>query len=227
MAFYVTVGPDGPTASVSDIEQSAPRRRFAPRSEVPGRASDVYCKLIVRIRIIDWSLAGARRNVVWCMTPTLSPAHVDTVRRIVADLKNRPGPLLEVLHAVQAALGYVPEGAIPLVAEGLNVSRAEVHGVVTFYHYFRRTPPGKHVVSLCRAEACQSMGADALAEHAKRKLGVDFHETTDDGEFSLEPIYCLGNCACSPAALVDGRLYGRLTPESFDAMLATEQSRKK
>ena len=161
------------------------------------------------------------------MTPTLSPAHADTVRRIVADLKDRPGPLLEVLHAVQAALGYVPEGAIPVVAQGLNISRAEVHGVVTFYHYFRRTPPGKHVVSLCRAEACQSMGADALAEHAKRKLGVDFHETTGDGEFSLEPIYCLGNCACSPAALVDGRLYGRLTPERFDAMLATEQSRKK
>jgi formate dehydrogenase subunit gamma len=142
----------------------------------------------------------------------------------VADLKNRPGPLLEVLHAIQAAIGYVPEEAIPVVANGLNASRAEVHGVVTFYHYFRRTPPGKHVVSLCRAEACQSMGADSLAEHAKRKLGVDFHETTPDGQFSLEPIYCLGNCACSPAAMVDGRLYGRLTPESFDAML-TEQKK--
>ena len=160
------------------------------------------------------------------MTPTLSPAHADTIRRIVADLKDRPGPLLEVLHAVQASLGYVPDGAVTVVAQGLNLSRAEVHGVVTFYHYFRRTPPGKHVVSLCRAEACQSMGADALAEHAKRKLGVDFHETTADGEFSLEPIYCLGNCACSPAAMVDGRLYGRLSPEGFDAMLATEQRPK-
>ncbi len=161
------------------------------------------------------------------MTPTLPPAHADTVRRIVADLKDRPGPLLEVLHAIQAALGYVPEGAVPLVAQGLNLSRAEVHGVVTFYHYFRRTPPGKHVVSLCRAESCQAIGGDALAEHAKRSLGVDFHETTANGEFSLEPIYCLGNCACSPAAMVDGRLYGRLTPERFDAMIAVEQSRKK
>jgi formate dehydrogenase subunit gamma len=161
------------------------------------------------------------------MTPTISATQSDTVRRIVADLKNRPGPLLEVLHAVQAALGYVPEGAVPLVAQGLNVSRAEVHGVVTFYHYFRRTPPGKHVVSLCRAESCQALGADALAQHAKRKLGVDFHETTADGEFSLEPIYCLGNCACSPAAMVDGRLYGRLNPESFDAMLVKERSSKK
>lgn len=161
------------------------------------------------------------------MTPTLSAPHSDTVRRIVADLKGRPGPLLEVLHAIQASLGYVPEGAVPLVAQGLNISRAEVHGVVTFYHYFRRTPPGKHVVSLCRAESCQALGADQLAEHAKRKLGVDFHETTADGEFSLEPIYCLGNCACSPAAMVDGRLYGRLTPERFDEMLAKEQGHEK
>ncbi len=161
------------------------------------------------------------------MTSTLSATHSDTVRRIVTDLKGRPGPLLEVLHAIQAALGYVPEGAVPLVAQGLNISRAEVHGVVTFYHYFRRTPPGKHVVSLCRAESCQALGADALAEHAKRKLGVDFHETTADGKFSLEPIYCLGNCACSPAAMVDGRLYGRLTPERFDEMLAREQGHKK
>jgi formate dehydrogenase subunit gamma len=157
---------------------------------------------------------------------TLPPTENDAVRRIVADLKDRPGPLLEVLHGIQAALGYVPPAAVPLVAEGLNLSRAEVHGVVTFYHYFRRTPPGVHTVSLCRAEACQSMGADSLAEHAKQRLGVEFHETTADGRFSLEPIYCLGNCACSPAVMVDGRLYGRVTPERFDALIA-EQDRKK
>jgi formate dehydrogenase subunit gamma len=157
---------------------------------------------------------------------TLPPTESDTVRRIVADLKGRPGPLLEVLHAIQAALGYVPPSAVPLVAEELNVSRADVHGVVTFYHYFRRTPPGAHTVSLCRAEACQSMGADSLAEHAQQRLGVGFHETTSDGKFSLEPIYCLGNCACSPAMMVDGRLYGRVTPERFDAVIA-EQRRQK
>jgi formate dehydrogenase subunit gamma len=161
-----------------------------------------------------------------CMALTLSATQSDTIRRVVAELKGRPGPLLEVLHEIQAALGYIPEGAIAPVAQGLNLSRAEVHGVVTFYHYFRRTPPGRHVVSLCRAESCQAMGADALAEHAKRRLGVDFHETTADGEVSLEPIYCLGNCACSPAAMVDGRLYGRLTPERFDAVMA-EQSLKR
>ena len=142
-----------------------------------------------------------------------------TVRRIVAQHRERPGPLLEILHGIQAAFGYVPAGAVPLVAEELNLSRAEVHGVVTFYHFFRRTPPGAHTVSLCQAESCQSMGAEVLAEHAQERLGIEFHQTTADGRFSLEPIYCLGNCACSPAAMIDGRLYGRVTPESFDALI--------
>jgi len=154
---------------------------------------------------------------------TLNPGDTATVRRIVSELKGRPGPLLEVLHAVQSALGCVPAGAVPLVADGLNLSRAEVHGVVTFYHYFRQTPPGAHTVSLCQAEACQSRGAEALADHARRRLGVDFHGTTADGRFTLEPIYCLGNCACSPAAMIDGRLHGRVTPERFDTLIA-EQS---
>jgi len=151
---------------------------------------------------------------------TLSPAESAVVQRIASDLKERPGPLLEVLHAIQAALGYVPAGAVPVVAEGLNLSRAEVHGVVTFYHYFRRSRPGAHTVSVCQAEACQSMGAEALTAHARRRLGIDFHQTSADGRFSLEPIYCLGNCACSPAIMIDGRLYGRVTPERFDALVA-------
>ena len=148
------------------------------------------------------------------------PYESDSVRRIVTDMKDRPGPLIEVLHSVQAALGYVPPDAVPIIAEVLNLSRAEVHGVVTFYHFFRETPPGRHTVSICRAEACQSMGADDLVEHAKRRLGVNFHETTADGAFSLEPVFCLGNCACSPAAMIDGRLYGRVTPERFDELVA-------
>ena len=149
-----------------------------------------------------------------------------TVRRIVAQHRERPGPLLEVLHGIQAAFGYVPAGAVPVVAEELNLSRAEVHGVVTFYHFFRRSPAGAHTVSLCQAESCQAMGAEVLAEHAQQRLGIEFHQTTADGRFSLEPIYCLGNCACSPAAMIDGRLYGRLTPEAFDA-LVTEGSASK
>lgn len=146
--------------------------------------------------------------------------HGETVRRIVADLKGRPGPLLEVLHAIQAELGYVPQAVVPLVAAQLNLSRAEVHGVVSFYHYFRSSAPGKHTVSVCRAESCQAMGGEALAAHARQRLGVDFHQTTSDGRFSLEPVYCLGNCACSPAVMIDDSLHGRVTPERLDALLA-------
>ena len=151
---------------------------------------------------------------------SLPSDQIAALRRIVAQHRDRPGPLLEVLHAVQATLGYVPEGAVPVVAEELNLSRAEVHGVVTFYHFFRRHRPGAHTVSLCQAESCQAMGAEALAQHARQRLGIDFHQTTADGRFSLEPIYCLGNCACSPAAMIDGQLHGRLTPEAFDALVA-------
>lgn len=157
---------------------------------------------------------------------TLDSEHHEAVRRIVADLKGRPGPLIEALHAIQAELGYVPPAAVPLVASELNLSRAEVHGVVSFYHHFRSTPPGAHSVSVCRAESCQAVGGEALAAHARRRLGVDFHETTPDGRFSLEPVYCLGNCACSPAVMIDGRLHGRVTPERFDALLS-EVERKR
>ncbi|HXS20754.1 MAG TPA: formate dehydrogenase subunit gamma [Steroidobacteraceae bacterium] len=157
---------------------------------------------------------------------TLDSEHREAVRRIVADLKGRPGPLIEVLHAIQAELGYVPPATVPLVASELNLSRAEVHGVVSFYHFFRSTPAGAHSVSVCRAESCQAVGGEALAAHARRRLGVDFHQTTPDGRFSLEPVYCLGNCACSPAVMIDGRLHGRVTPERFDALLS-EVDRKR
>jgi formate dehydrogenase subunit gamma len=157
----------------------------------------------------------------------LSSENAATVRRIVAGLKGRPGPLIEVLHAIQADLGYVPSAAVPLVASELNLSRAEVHGVVSFYHFFRSTPPGAHTVSVCRAESCQAVGGEALAAHAQRRLGVHFHQTTPDGRFSLEPVYCLGNCACSPAVMIDGQLHGRVSPERFDALLADAANRKR
>ncbi len=133
-------------------------------------------------------------------------------------LKGEPGPLLLVLHAVQDALGYIPAAAIPKIATGLNLSRAEVHGVVTFYHYFRSHPPGRTLVEICRAEACQSVGAEQLVEHAKKRLGIDFHGVTADGGTSLEAVYCLGNCACGPSVRVGGKLHGRVTPERFDAL---------
>jgi formate dehydrogenase subunit gamma len=131
-----------------------------------------------------------------------------------------PGPLLQVLHAIQERHGFVPEQAVPYIAERLNLSRAEVHGVLSFYHHFRRAAPGRHVVQVCRAESCQAMGAEHLAQHAQQRLGIQFHETTPNGEFSLEPVYCLGNCACSPAVMIDEELFGRVSPERLDALLA-------
>jgi len=151
---------------------------------------------------------------------TLSPADQALVGAICERLKTLPGALLPILHEVQGALGYVPDDAIPLIASALNVTRAEVHGVVTFYHYFRTHKPGRHVLQLCRAEACQAVGGAALEAHAKRSLGLDFHGTTADGAITLEPIYCLGNCALGPAALLDDQLQGRVTCERFDALVA-------
>jgi formate dehydrogenase subunit gamma len=142
------------------------------------------------------------------------------VLRIVAEHQSRPGPLIEILHAVQASLGFVPAAAVPVIAQGLNLSRAEVHGVVTFYHFFRDKPAGRHIVRLCQAESCKAMGGEALAQHAKQRLGVDFHETTPDGNFTLEPVYCLGNCACSPALMIDDDdLRGRVTAQAFDEIV--------
>jgi formate dehydrogenase subunit gamma len=137
----------------------------------------------------------------------------------LARYRGSPGPLIQVLHAVQDGLGYIPPAAVPVIADVLNLSRAEVHGVVTFYHYFRQAPAGRHLVQLCQAEACRSMHSETLTVHAKQRLGIDFHETTGDGRFTLEPVYCLGNCACSPAMMIDGELHGRVTAERFDSIV--------
>ena len=141
------------------------------------------------------------------------------VREIAERHAVRPGGLLPALHGIQDEFGYVPSESVPTVAEVFNLSRAEVHGVISFYHLFRKTPPGRRIVYLCRAEACQAMGARELERHAKERLGIAYHETTSDRRFSLEPIYCLGNCACSPAVMIDDFVYGRVTPERLDALL--------
>ena len=141
------------------------------------------------------------------------------VTQVIDSLKDKPGAMLPILHGIQDTLGYIPKGSVPLIASALNVSRAEVHGVITFYHYFRESPPGKHTIHVCRAESCQSMKGSELEAHAKAKLGIDYHETTQDGNFSLEPVYCLGNCGCSPAVSIDGEVYGRVSPERFDEIL--------
>jgi formate dehydrogenase subunit gamma len=151
---------------------------------------------------------------------SLSPAQLALVLAALAQFQGQPGPLLQVLHAVQARLGHVPPAAVPVIADALNLSRADVHGVITFYHHFRSIPVGKHTIHLCQAEACRSMHCERLTEHAQASLGIPLHGTTPDGLFTLEPVYCLGNCACSPAMLVDADLHGRVTPESFDAVIA-------
>lgn len=132
----------------------------------------------------------------------------------------RPGPLLQILHEVQNRLGHVPPAAVPIIADALNLSRAEVHGVVTFYHHFRQAPPGRHIIQLCQAEACRSVHCEQLTQHVQRKLGVPLHGTTPDGRYTLEPVYCLGNCACGPSMMIDGELHGRVTADSFDALIA-------
>lgn len=138
---------------------------------------------------------------------------------IASRYDNRPDALLEILHDLQAEVGFVPEASLPVLAKALNLSRAEVHGVVSFYHDFRRRPAGRHVVKVCRAEACQSMKGNELAEAAQKTLKVKFGETTSDGAITLEAVYCLGLCATSPSMLVDERPYGRMTPKKLQALV--------
>ena len=143
---------------------------------------------------------------------------------IVDDMKDLEGPLLPILHQIQEEFGYVPQEVLPVIASKLNLSRAEVHGVVSFYHEYRKHPAGRHVLKLCQAESCQSMGSDAVAARVKQALGIDFHQTTLDGAVTLEPVYCLGLCACSPAALLDGEVIGRVDAEKIDEILAEVRS---
>jgi formate dehydrogenase subunit gamma len=143
----------------------------------------------------------------------------DLIRAIANEHKDVPGGLLPALHAVQDALGYVPDDAVPVLAQALNRSRAEVHGVLTFYRHFRRVPPGRRVVQVCCAEACQACGAEALLAQAEHLLACKSHDTRSDGEVTLEPVYCLGLCASAPAVQIDDRLHARMTPESLARLL--------
>ena len=151
-----------------------------------------------------------------------SPLNTDD-ERAIKDIchakQDVPGGLLPILHDIQRSLGYVPAAAVPIIAEYLNLSRADVHGVISFYHFYRTSPPGQKTLYICRAEACQAMGSRELEAHAQQKLGVDYHGTTKDGTLSLEPVYCLGNCACSPAVMLDETVYGRVTPGRLDEIL--------
>lgn len=141
------------------------------------------------------------------------------VSTLVNRYKAVPGGLLPLLHAIQDTLSYIPETSYTEIAKALNLSVAEVHGVVSFYHHFRTEKPGKHIVQICRAESCQAMGSVDLEAHAKNCLNVDYHQTTTDGEITLEPVYCLGNCALSPAVMIDEELHGRVSQEDFNALV--------
>ena len=143
----------------------------------------------------------------------------ETVEAVVQEHAGQIGALMPVLHSIQERMGYIPAEAIPLIAMTLNLSRAEVHGVMHFYHDFRSEPAGDHVIQLCRAEACQAMGGRALEAHVKARLGIEYGQTTANGRFTLDPVYCLGNCACAPSVCVDDAVHARVTPERFDQLL--------
>ena len=144
---------------------------------------------------------------------------INAIDVALAANRDKSGALLPILHAIQDSIGHIPPTAVPIIASALNLSLAEVHGVISFYHYFRSSPPGRHVVQICQAESCQAMGGAKLTEYAKSLLDLDFHETGSDREFTLEPVYCLGNCACSPAVMINDDIYGRVTPDRLEQLL--------
>jgi formate dehydrogenase subunit gamma len=153
------------------------------------------------------------------MTSTPSPGHQQVVQDLVDRHRDQPGALLPLLHAIQDAVGHIPPAVVPQIAQGLNLSRAEVHGVITYYHFFRSEAPGRQVVQVCRAESCQARGAEALLAHAEQRLGCASHHTRADGAVTLEPVYCLGLCAMSPAIMVGDKLHARMTPQKFDRLV--------
>ena len=157
-----------------------------------------------------------------CMNSTNGNAPFDprTIDEIVAPLAGKPGALMLVLHAVNDRFGYIPPDAVPAIARALNLSRAEVHGVISFYHDFRTEPPGRKIIRVCRAESCQAMGASCARGAYSGAPRNRFRATSADGDFTLEPVYCLGNCACSPAIVVGDDIYGRVNPDRFDQILS-------
>ena len=151
-------------------------------------------------------------------------AHVDTLDTILERHAGTDGALLPVLHAIQAAEGHVPASAVPRIADRLNLSRAEVHGVISYYHHFRDEPAGKVVVQICRAEACQAVGGEAFAAEAVKALGCDFHQTTNDGSVTLEPVYCLGQCACGPSVMINEDVHARMDVERLKRLVDRARS---
>lgn len=157
---------------------------------------------------------------------TLQAWDADRAQSRIRELEHLPGALLPILHALQDEFGYVHEAAVPLIADALNISRAEVHGTISFYHDFRHSAPGRHVLKMCRAEACQSMGCEKTIRHVEQRLGVKLGQTTDDGSFTVDQVFCLGLCALSPAAMLDGKPYGRVSSEVADFLIDSARRRQ-
>ena len=153
------------------------------------------------------------------MPATVKAVPDEQISAVIAEFMSLDGPLLPMLHALQARFGHIPAAAVPLLADALNLGKAEVHGVISFYHDFRDAPSGRHVIRICRAEACQAMGGETMAERVLARLGLDWHGTTANGAVTVEPVYCLGLCAVAPSAMIDGRLVGRLDDASLDALI--------
>jgi len=146
------------------------------------------------------------------------------IDQIIEHFKSVPGGLMPLLHAVKLDVGYIPDDSVEQIAKGFNLSRAEVHGVISFYHDFNTSPAGQHCVQICRAEACQSMGSRQIEAHAKKSLGIEYGETTKDGKVTLQPVYCLGNCACSPSIRIDDDIHARVSAASFDQLISELRS---
>lgn len=151
---------------------------------------------------------------------TLTTQDLERITSHIQAHQGVPGALMPLLHAIQDDIGYIPEDIYPQISKALALSIAEVHGFVTFYHHFRTHPVGKHVLQVCRAESCQAMGSEKLEADIKAKLGVDYHQTTSDGEITLLPVYCLGNCACSPAVMLDEEVYGRMDIQQVNELIS-------
>lgn len=152
-------------------------------------------------------------------TATTEDWSPELIQQIIDAHKDKPGAMLPILHAIQDRIGYIPEAAVPIIAESMRQTRAEVHGIISFYHHFRTHPVGSHVVHVCRAEACQAVGGRQLEAHIRQTLGTDYHQTSRDNEFTLEPVYCLGNCACGPNIRIDDDIHGRVTADKFDRLV--------
>jgi len=198
-----------------------------PKPEPNGSAiADDNAALSTRTRQAPGSPIGAA-----VMMEAVSPASyrefsADLAATILEEFRTRPGALLEALHCLQETFGYIDPAALPIAAQLFNLSRAEVHGVASFYHDFRSHKPGQYAIRVCQAEACQALGSAELTTDIKQLLGCDFHETSKDGRFTLEPVYCLGNCACPPSIMVNRQVYGRVTSTSFQTLCATLAARE-